>query len=514
MTRTTPAGFSPTQIWETFERHKGKMALFFLVVMGGVAAFVLLGPRSYLSEAKLLVRLGRENVTLDPTATLGQAPVVAVPPSRENDINSVIEVARSRVILEKVADALGPQVLLNEVPLSAEDSRQPAQRYRAVRVLSRGLHVEAIKKSNVIAVTFEGNNPELAQVVVASVVDSFLDHHLSLHRTPRAPQFLAEQADRLRKELGRSEEELKRLKDRTGLVAPDGQLQQQLARIGKLEEDLVQTDAALAAATAEFTLLRQKLKELPPTALLTHTRGFPNQAADVMRGQLYALQLKELELLTKYPEENPEVRLLRKQIVTAKEILAKEEGARDQLAEGPSKAYEEAQLAVLKQEPIVAGLRARAKTLRSQLAQERDGLKRFSGDQLELKKQQRLVDLQESLVRRYSESVEQAQIDQALTQERITNIGIVQPATYELKPFRPRVGLALALGLAFALLGSISLALVAEQLGSSVQEPPALSKEPAAFAELAHGPGPAAQGSADTALVRTGPGELVRNGQT
>jgi uncharacterized protein involved in exopolysaccharide biosynthesis len=465
MNRIVDNPLSLERLTQTCRRHKKKMALFFLAVMGAVTAFVVLGPRSYLSEAKLLVRLGRENVTLDPTATLGQAPVVAVPPSRENDINSVIEVARSRVLLEKVADALGPERILDEAPLPPDDPRRPAQRYLAVRALSRRLNVEAVKKSNVIAVTFEGPSPELAQAVVGKLVDAFLDHHLHLNRTPRAPQFLAEQAERLRKELARSEEELKKLKDQTGLIAPDAQRQQLVAELGKVAEDLQQTSAALAAAEAEAALLRRKLAELPPTQVLAHTKGFPNQAADTMRGQLYALQLKELDLLTRFPEENPEVRLLRKQIATAKEILAREEGARDQVAVGPGKAHEEVELALLKQEPVLAGLRARVEALRRQRDEQRDALKTFNQAQLRLTKQQRVVDLQESLFRRYSESVEQAQIDQALTQERITNIGIVQPATYELKPFKPRVGTTLALGFVFALLGSMGLALAAEHLG-------------------------------------------------
>src|SRR5207244_8808003 len=83
-------------------RHKGKMAAFFLVVMGAVAVYTLLCPRAYRSQAKIFVRLGRENATLDPTATVGQAPVVAVPQSREHEINSSVEIVNSRILLAKV----------------------------------------------------------------------------------------------------------------------------------------------------------------------------------------------------------------------------------------------------------------------------------------------------------------------------------------------------------------------------------------------------------------------------
>ena len=54
-------------------RHKGKMTVAFLVVILGTAVYTIFSPRSYRSEAKLLLRLGRENVTLDPTATLESA---------------------------------------------------------------------------------------------------------------------------------------------------------------------------------------------------------------------------------------------------------------------------------------------------------------------------------------------------------------------------------------------------------------------------------------------------------
>ena len=54
-----------------------------MAVMTAVVLAIVLMPRAYRSQAKLLIRLGRENVTLDPTATLGQPPVVVVPQSRE-----------------------------------------------------------------------------------------------------------------------------------------------------------------------------------------------------------------------------------------------------------------------------------------------------------------------------------------------------------------------------------------------------------------------------------------------
>src|SRR5437773_1976209 len=91
-------GLSFHDLGRALFRHKGKATLFFLAVLAGVTLWTLLSPRAYRSQAKLFVRLGRENATLDPTASFGQPPVVAVPQSRENEINTAAEILKSRVL--------------------------------------------------------------------------------------------------------------------------------------------------------------------------------------------------------------------------------------------------------------------------------------------------------------------------------------------------------------------------------------------------------------------------------
>ena len=110
MPETTSRSTSPLQdVWRAVVRHKGKAVACFLAVTASVTLVVLLMPRTYQSEGKLLVRLGRENATLDPTVTLSQEAVVAVPISRESEINSVVEILQSRSLLEKVVDESGPE---------------------------------------------------------------------------------------------------------------------------------------------------------------------------------------------------------------------------------------------------------------------------------------------------------------------------------------------------------------------------------------------------------------------
>src|SRR5689334_8679514 len=90
---------TPIRVWRALTRQKIAAAAFFVAVVSAVGVAAAIAPRTYRSQTKLFLRLGRENVTLDPTTTLGQTPVVAIPPSRENEINSVLEILKARTLL-------------------------------------------------------------------------------------------------------------------------------------------------------------------------------------------------------------------------------------------------------------------------------------------------------------------------------------------------------------------------------------------------------------------------------
>ncbi len=91
-------------------RHKKKALLWFVVTVGGAGLWTAYGPKTYRSDSKLFVRLGRESVTLDPTATTGQ--VVSITESRESEMNSIYEMLHNRELYVAVALEVGPEEIL------------------------------------------------------------------------------------------------------------------------------------------------------------------------------------------------------------------------------------------------------------------------------------------------------------------------------------------------------------------------------------------------------------------
>lgn len=474
-------------LYRIFVRHQRRMVLFFLAAMGASVGVILFAPRSYRSEARLFVRLGRENVAIDPTATLGQPAAVAIPINRESELNSVVALLKSRMLAEKVVDELGPQTILHpraseSLAASADRSHDalPAakaglamwgdvrlldrlpDREKAVLALLKTLRIETIKKSDVVQISCESPTPELSQRVVETLVERYLDQHIEANRTPGSREFFAQQTARLREQLAAQEGELLALKNETGLAAPDEQRKLIVAQIARLEDELLTAEAAAAAARAEVRSVSEKLAAFPETKVTAHTTGFANMASDTMRAKLYELEMKEQELQAKFTDAHPELRRLREQLAQSRAILERQEHSRTQVTTSPSRTSEQAQLALLDREPAVAALVAKAEALRRQLAEARDRLAVLNENDLRVARLSREVALEEANYRKYSETLEQAKIDEALQLERISNIRIVQPASYELKPVRPRRLLTLALGGLIGTCGAVGLALMAE----------------------------------------------------
>jgi len=473
MVRTNPSKPALREIYSALFRHRRKALSFFLAVMTAVILITFLSPRIYRSEGTLFVRLGRENMTPDPTVTLGQGNTVSIYQSRENEINSVAEILQSRSLIEKVVDKLGAATVLGG---KATASQSRSRRDKAVLAVAKNLKVWPVRKSSVIQITYEGRSPRLSQTVLQTLIDCYLEEHGRLNRPPGTHEFLAEQTDRLRDELNGRENELRDLKSRTGLISAEDQRKILVERVGRLEDEVDLAAAAVASHEAEADAIRGQLDGMSPLRVSSQVTGMTNQGTDGMREQLYALRIKEQEASAKYTEEHPKMQELRRQVAAAKALLAKEEPTRTHVTTGPNEVYQQGQLTLLAQEPVLSSLRAKAGVLRQQLLAARAAVRTLNQNEMQIAKLQREIDLFDANYRKYSANLEQARVDQALQVEQMSNIEVVQGATYDAKPVRPRKRVNLALGLFVAVAGAIGLALLLEYGDHSLRSPEDVEK--------------------------------------
>jgi uncharacterized protein involved in exopolysaccharide biosynthesis len=496
------AQYSMRDFFYVLFRHKWKMILFFLAVMTTATVGTFLSTEIYRSEAKLMVRIGRESATLDPTVATGQ--VMTVTPSRENEINSEIEILKSRELAQRVVDAIGPKTIIEGpkgriIAGTPESDQKTIQvfgnriqeirkifenflsdlgignpltdRDKAIIQFRKNFTVEVLKNTNILFVSYEGPDHALSQIILAKLIDFFLEKHIVTHRTVGSYEFFNKQSDQLRDQVVKVEEELTRLKTKTGVASLEEQRRILMSRVGNLQLEREATQAALAISRAKVQELKGNLAGLSPTVVTTETKGTGNYAADLMRARLYELQLREQDLLSKYTENNKLVQEVRRQIVEAQTLLAKEEPTRTHVTTGINTAYEHLNLELTKETANLSSLEAKAAVLKTQQDSARRDLAELNHTEGKMVGLQREMSLLETKYRKYSENVEQARIDQALLTNKISNISIVQTPTTLPEPVRPRKALNIALGVLVGILGGIALTFYSEYFDHSLKKP-------------------------------------------
>ena len=222
MTAINPRHVTPRDIARILFRHWRKIALLSCGIVGVTLLMIALYPRSYASESKLLIRIGRESVALDPTATTGET--ITLQKTQEDEVNSALNILSSRKVFEDVIDRVGVERILRDRPprrpeqVNASESTDvgtwigktltslrlsdPGTEIdQAVRRLESQSRVWAPKQSMVINIRYAAASPELAHDVVAAMTDVFLEEHSRLSQTEGSFQFFSEQAEKLHKDL-------------------------------------------------------------------------------------------------------------------------------------------------------------------------------------------------------------------------------------------------------------------------------------------------------------------------
>ena len=144
------------------EAHWRKGAAVAAILFVAIAAVTFALPRKYYSEAKLLVKTGGWENTLDASGSTGQAVSYFEP--RENEINSILEVLRCRDVTLGVVDLLGVDALLyrGPIPIAGEPQQAASEsaRQKAVALLEKQMLIWIPKKSNTIVLRCEaGSSP-------------------------------------------------------------------------------------------------------------------------------------------------------------------------------------------------------------------------------------------------------------------------------------------------------------------------------------------------------------------
>jgi len=488
-------GIALRDVLQVFSRHRKKMIAFACLCIGVAVAWIIFAPRSYESVAKLYVRLGREQVTLDPTATTG--PTMNLYQTQENEINSTLQILDSREIAEQVVDTIGAAVILADVDPDSDKGSQPSksllasvkdsvmgglktilriepqsERYQAIRALQQRVKIWSPANSGVLVIRARSADPRLAQRIAQQWSEIFQNEYVRLTHTEGSFEFFQRQVTTLGPELEKAEKELQQMKDSAGLVSVPGQQQVLENRIGSLRLQAAANQAAIASTKANAEQLAAKLKTVPQKILAEQLTGVSDDAFNRMREKLYELELNEADLKSRYTDEHPAVIAVVRRRAEAKAILAGRSDSRAHSMEAPNPIYQSLQQSLLTEQAKVASLTAEGGALSEQLKLANVDLQKLNAFEIKLAALTRKRDILQDNYRNHMAKLEQARTNAALGQDHISSVNLLQKAYLDEKPVSPSRAIVMALGLVAAVFGGMGLALLVEYWNPTMTSQP------------------------------------------
>lgn len=437
-------------------------SIFLLAIVYAIAG------TSYRAQLRVLVRRGRFD---PPAGAQANAPFDASKAEvTEEELNSEMELLKDDDVLLRV---------VKSTDLASRDwlrwlrpHEEPAQREeRAARRLGKKLKFEPIKKTNLIAVSYDASEPEEAASVLRALSACYLEKHLEVNRPNGQLQFFDRQTEESRKQLDQAKHALLTFEKAHGVVAAGEERDLILHRISDAEAALRQTRAQLSEDEHRIQQLNYDLSQLPPRTT-TQIRTAENQdLTRTLKSKLLELQMKRTELLTKFEPNHPLVQQVDEEIKEAESAISAERitPAHDETTDR-NLSYEWAEGEAEKVRVEIRGLVAREIEIAAQLAGDRVAARQLAAeavDQDDLASGESMAQANYLL---YVKKREEARMGDALDENRIMNVAIAEQPFVPALPVWPPVVVVLCGFLAGLTAGS-GAAYAADYLDPSLRTP-------------------------------------------
>ncbi len=289
--------------------------IFFLGLVYAIAG------STYRAQLRVLVRRGRSD---PPVAAQKNAPAdfsrVEV---TEEELNSEVELLKDDDVLRRVVEAnsLASHDWLQWLRPNEEEA---ARVQRAVKRLANRLQVESIKKTDLIAISYDAAEPQLAARVLQSLSRIYLEKHVEVHRPAGQLHFFDRQVAESREHLEEAKRKLLAFTKAHGLVEAAEQRDLMLRQLDDVQTNYRRTQVDISETEHRVRRLNSELAELQPrTTTQVRTSDNP-ELLRTLKGTLLDLQLKRIQLITKFEPTHRLVQEVDEQISQARFAIAAE----------------------------------------------------------------------------------------------------------------------------------------------------------------------------------------------
>ena len=455
-------------------KRKMQILLFFSVTVCTVAVASFVIKPTYMATAQILVKAGRENLYI-PTGS-GMNPIISS--DIREQINSEIEILRSRSLTEEVVASLGPKTIytnlsnkrsgIGKAINGGHDPRSLAN--KAVLKLQKNVKVEWIKNSNVMKISFKHKDPKMTALVLNSIVSVFFEHHLKVHIAPESDEFFQKQSQILKRGLGEAEKKLRAFKEFHNISSLTEERSLLLNQEAVLRSALNQSMGQEAEIKNRIHQLTQQLaithESIPKGKEVDHNPALIN----TLQTKLVELEIREKELLDKYTKNSRLVINVREELKIIKNKLANQEKKQHNTnTYGLYITYQRLKDELLHNEAELKALEGKKESQEYQLEYYWKRLEKLNQVEAELNQLKQEVDAIRQNYSLYLNKFEESRISGAMDTEKITNVSLIESAKTSLEPVSPKVGLNLLLSVLLGAFGGFGLAFFRESLDDSIE---------------------------------------------
>jgi uncharacterized protein involved in exopolysaccharide biosynthesis len=443
----------------------------FLCISGLVLVLAIVyafAGATYRAHVRVLVRRGRADppVTAQPNAPPDFSRVEV----SEEELNSEVELLKDDDVLRHVvrANDLATHDWLRWLRPHEDQSVRVE---RAAKKLAGRLKVEAIKKTNLISVSYDAPDPQVAAHVLQSLAVVYLEKHMEVHRPAGQLHFFDQQTMESRRQLEEAKRKLMDFTKRKGAVMAAQQRDLILHRLDDEEAMYRQTQVEISETESRVQKLDTQMAKLPERAVTLSRAADNPELLRSLKASLLDLELKRTQLLTKFEPNHRLVQEIEQQIQQAKSAITAEmlTPLRDETTDRDAN-YEWAKAERQKAQVEVEGLDARRSTLSAQLAGYRSLARQLGEDAI---LQDDLISIERAAQENYLLYVkkrEEARMGDALDEGGIVNVAIAEQPVVPALPVWP-AGAVLVVGFVVALTTAAGGAFAADYLDPALRTP-------------------------------------------
>ncbi|MFB3785096.1 MAG: GumC family protein [bacterium] len=477
-------------------KHKGKIAVFFMATVLAAALYVFLSPSRYVSESKLLIKVGRA-ASLDPSVV---GPIFPIAQQRENEVNSEVAILKSRIIAERIVDEIGPDYFMSAEPETESGTRlsrslevlraglgavksgvknmmiatglatELSPREQAVMRLLENLGVEPVEDSNILKVSMQETAPETARRVLAKVLDAYQEHHIEVHRSQAPPDFFEAQSARMLERIQAKEKELEDYRTQHGIGSVLEQKNEVIAQIGSVQRELDTLGSRMEGSRARIAAFNQILHKNPIEPVeLNRTEGKTNYYADALREEWMKLKVQETQLASRYSDNNKNLKDLREQIKLLESMMRQANATHTEVTSGIDSNQKSLQHLLNLEQSDLEAMKDQEKYLLGVMEARRNELNEWTRREFVIKQLQRELDALNSEYNEFLNKYQRAKVNAALDESKVSNVSIVQPPTLPFEAAAPKKLLILLIALVAGSLGGVLIAMAKNYFDDSLQ---------------------------------------------